>query len=123
MMYGKMYALAAALGLALTSGAAQAAGDAAAGEKDFAKACKMCHPMKADGKGMGPYLGGVAGGKSGSVAGFKYKGIDGSKTWDDATLDAFLTDPKAVFPKSGMPTKTADAAKRANLIAYMKTLK
>jgi cytochrome c len=47
-----------------------------------------------------------------------------NKTWDEATLDAYLTDPKAMVPGTkmsfaGLP-KPED---RANVIAYLATLK
>ena len=45
-------------------------------------------------------------------------------TWDEATLDAYLTDPKAMAPGAkmafvGLP-KPED---RANVIAYLATLR
>jgi cytochrome c len=47
-----------------------------------------------------------------------------NKTWDEATLDVYLTNPKALVPGtkmafSGLPS----ADDRANVIAYLATLK
>jgi cytochrome c len=48
----------------------------------------------------------------------------GTKVWDDATLDAYLADPKAAVPQNKMafPGVKKDTD-RANLIAYLNTLK
>lgn len=110
-------------------GAAPAAvvGDAAAGEKSFAK-CKACHTVNPGGaNGIGPNLAGVAGGQVGAhAAGFAYsdalKGKGG--TWDDATLDAWLKSPKAFAAGTKMTfAGIPDAQERANIIAYLKTQK
>jgi cytochrome c len=101
-----------------------ATADAAAGEKVFSK-CKACH--KIDGSnGTGPHLNGVVGRARGSVDGFGYS--DGMKSvsdpWTGETLFAFLQSPKAYVAGTkmgfaGLP-KPED---RANLIAYLETLK
>lgn len=80
------------------------AGDAAVGEKEFAK-CKSCHGITAaDGttivKGgkTGPNLFGIVGKPVASVADFKYgdgilaAGATGA-VWDEASLAAYMTDP------------------------------
>jgi cytochrome c len=105
--------------------AARAGGDADAGKKVFNK-CAVCHTAVAGKNGLGPSLFGVVGRPSASAPDFKYS--DGmkaaNKTWDEATLDNYLTDPKAAVPGnkmafSGLP-KPED---RANVIAYLATLK
>jgi cytochrome c len=116
---------AAALAVVSISSAARAAGDAAAGKIVFNK-CAVCHSTDPAKKGLGPTLFGVVGRHSASVEGFAYspamKAAD--KTWDEATLDVYLTDPKAAVPGTkmifpGLP-KPED---RANVIAYLATLK
>lgn len=80
------------------------AGDAAVGEKEFAK-CKSCHAITAaDGtvivKGgkTGPDLFGIVGRQIGAHDGFKYgesiiaAGADGS-VWDEEHLADYMTDP------------------------------
>lgn len=113
------------------AGAAPAAvavvGDAAKGEAIFAK-CKACHTIDQGGaNGIGPNLFAVYGEKvAGERGGFAFsdalKGKGG--TWDDATLDAWLTSP-AKFAQGTKMTFAgiADAQQRADVIAYMKTKK
>ena len=104
---------------------AHAEGDAAAGEKVFAK-CKACHEVEKAVNKVGPTLKGVVGRKAASVEGYKYseamlaKGAEGV-VWDEATLTAYLPDPKGFVPKTKMAfaglKKPEDVA---NVIAYLK---
>jgi cytochrome c len=110
----------------LAAGPAVADGDAAMGEKVFAK-CKSCHMVGDLAKNrVGPPLNGVVGRGFGAIEGFKYSktmaelGAAG-KVWDAATLDAYLTNPKAVVPKGSMSfVGLPKADDRANVIAYLK---
>ena len=103
-----------------------ASADVAKGEA-AAKKCVSCHSFTPDKKnGTGPALHGSAGRDKGSVAGFKYSGGMTGKggKWDDEALDAFLTNPKAYVAGTSMSFAGVPRAdERANLIAYMKTLK
>lgn len=115
--------LALAFAAALGSGAAVAEGDAAAGEKVFKKKCRTCHNFDPGKKKIGPHLMGVVGREAGSVEGYKYsKAMAGSDiTWDEASLDEFLTKPKAFLKGTKMSyggLKKDD--QRADLIAYLK---
>ena len=110
--------------------AAPAAGDAAAGEK-FAARCKACHSLEQGGPNMvGPPLFGVVGRPIASAADFSYSDAmttfseGGAKVWDEATLDTYLSDPKGTVPgnKMAFPGAKKDTD-RANLIAYLATLK
>ncbi|WP_395662558.1 c-type cytochrome [Aestuariivirga sp.] len=104
---------------------AHAEGDAAAGEKVFAK-CKACHEVEKGVNKVGPTLKGLIGRKAASVEGYKYseamiaKGAEGV-VWDEATLTAYLPDPKGFVPKTKMAfaglKKPEDVA---NVIAYLK---
>jgi len=105
--------------------AARADGDAAAGKTVFNK-CAICHPREPGKKSVGPTLFGVIGRQSASVEGFSYSDAmkAANKTWDAATLDAYLTDPKALVPGTKMTFAGLPKAEdRANLIAYLATLK
>ena len=98
-----MSACAAAGLLAVASNAALADGDAAAGKKVFNK-CKVCHSLAAGDNKIGPTLHGVIGRAAASVEGFSYS--DAMKgaglTWDEATLDQYLADPKGFIPGNKM---------------------
>jgi cytochrome c len=118
----KGWVFAAAPALMLIAGPVLAEGDAAAGEKLFVK-CKTCHTLEAGKNKVGPSLAGLIGRPAGSIADFNYS--DAMKasglTWDEATLDAYLADPKGKVPGNKMifpgVKKPED---RANLIAYLK---
>ncbi len=113
---------------AMLSGALSAA-DAAAQETPAMNAaftpCAVCHSVDGN-NGTGPTLKGIIGRKSGTVAGFRYSRAMKSAAivWDEASLDRYLTDPQALVPGNIMPfSGIADGAQRADLIAYLKTLR
>jgi len=88
--------------------------------------CRACHTVQKDGKnGLGPNLHGVAGRPAASLPGFTYSAaLKASKLrWDDKTLDEFLAAPMKKVPGTRMPIGTPDSAKRAAIIAYLKSLK
>ena len=107
--------------LAATSAQAQ---DAAAGGMAFQQ-CADCHsPTASD--GVGPGLKGVFGRRAGSKAGFAYSPALAKSTvvWDDTALDNFLASPQKAQPGTTMGWPGEDDPKaRADLIAYLKTLK
>ena len=109
------------LALALAGAHAQ---DAAAGGMAFQQ-CAECHaPGTAD--GAGPGLKGVFGRRAAGKDGFSYSpALAASKiVWDDKTLDAFLASPQKAVPGTSMAYAGDDDAKeRADLVAYLKTLK
>lgn len=88
--------------------------------------CRACHSVQKDGKsGLGPNLYGVAGRTAGTLPGFTYSpALKASKLrLDDQALDDYLTSPIKKVPGSRMPIITPDPAKRAAIIAYLKSLK
>jgi cytochrome c len=113
-------------GLLLTESATAApAADPAAGQQIFKAQCGICHSVAAGVNGVGPTLFGVVGRSAGGVPGFQYT-ADHKKlgvTWDAATLDKYLTNPRAMVPDTTMIYPgLKDDADRATLIAYLETL-
>jgi cytochrome c len=95
-------------------------GDATRGKAVFEKRCTGCHAMEADRKG--PRLVGVFGRKAASVPGFTYSaGLKNlGVTWNDATLERWLSDPDMVVPDNNMSFSVPKAEERRDLIAYFK---
>lgn len=101
-----------------------AAQDVVAGKSLYAQ-CIACHATDAN-NGVGPGLKGLVGRKAGTAAGFRFSRAmkTSNVTWTEQTLDAYLTDPQKVVPGNVMPfSGMPDAKQRANLIAYLATLK
>jgi cytochrome c len=107
------------------SATATPAADPAAGQKIFKAQCGICHSVAAGVNGVGPTLFGVVGRSAGSVTGFNYT-ADHKKlgvTWDAATLDKYLANPRAMVPDTSMIyAGLKNDAERADLIAYLETL-
>lgn len=123
---GIISASAGALALAaIAPGAqAQARGDAAKGKAVFAR-CGVCHSVDPAQKKMGPTLANVVNRRAGTIAGFKYSpAMKGSKmSWTAQNLDKFLAAPRTVVPGTSMASPpVANAADRANLIAYLSSV-
>lgn len=88
--------------------------------------CKSCHSVEKGKQMIGPSLAGIYGTKAGEVPGYTFSAAMKASglTWDDATLDKFLTSPMKTVPGTRMTyAGQSDPAKRAELIAYLKTLK
>jgi cytochrome c len=114
----------AALGLMGLSTAGYAE-DAEKGATVFKK-CMACHTVEAANK-IGPSLKGIVGRKAASVEGYKYSEAMLAKAaegliWDEATLAAYLPDPKSFVPGTKMAFPgLKNLEDVANLIAFLKT--
>lgn len=102
-------------------------GDAAAGKRAFVQ-CQACHTVDAKAVSrMGPTLQGVYGGKIASRPTYaQYSKALKATTgvWNDASLDLWLTRPTKFVPGTSMTfAGVADPKRRADLVAYLKTLK
>lgn len=109
--------------LLLGAGAARAEGDVEQGKTVFNK-CKACHLIEGNKNTIGPNLHGVYGRKAAGIDGYKYSPAmeKAGLTWDDATLDKYLADPKAVVPNGKMVFPgLKDEKERQNVIAYLKS--
>jgi cytochrome c len=115
-----------AIAILLSAPSVAQAQDAAAGQDVFKK-CRACHAVGADAKNkVGPILNGIVGRKAGTVEGFAYSDPmkNSGLTWDEATLDAYLANPKEKIPGNKMVfAGLKEEADRKNVIAYLATQK
>lgn len=127
-----MRAVAKGLGAALfllaplgAAGAAHAA-SAAAGRQVFHSQCAICHSDKPGVNKIGPSLFGVVGRHTGSEPGYSYSvaNKNSNLVWTPAELNLYINHPQKIVPGTKMPySGLHNAAKRANLIAFLETLK
>jgi cytochrome c len=120
------------IGLVLVAGALATAasfaaisnlsGDASRG-KALYQACQACHSI--DENDLGPKHRGVVGRPAGSIVDYAYSAALKSSglTWDEATLDRWLTNPSALVPGTKMFFQVGDAQNRADIIAFLKEQK
>ena len=103
------------------------AADPVRGQEVYKTLCSVCHAAKAGENQAGPTLFGVVGRQAATVSGFRYSpnGIGSLHlVWDPETLDTYLTAPKAMVPGTTMVfAGLRDPARRADLIAFLQTLK
>jgi cytochrome c len=111
--------------LSWAAAAPGAAGDIEAGKADFKK-CALCHTTEAGKNKIGPSLFGVVGRKSASLENFNYSEAmkEFGHTWDPATLDTYLADPRKTVPGTKMIFPgIKDEKERQDVIGYLETLK
>lgn len=115
------------LGAPLLAAPSWATGDVRKGADVFAEECGDCHSATAGKNKKGPSLNGVFGRKAGSVADFsgyseamKQSGI----VWAPDKVDAYIAQPKKVVTGGKMKYDgLSDAAARADVIAYLMSVK
>lgn len=105
------------------------AGDAAAGQRVFAQ-CRACHTVDNGGRnGVGPNLFGVFGAPAAKKEGFRYSAnmqelAQGGLAWTAENLNRYLENPKSLVPRGSMAfAGLRNEEQRANVIAYLETLK
>ena len=103
-------------------------GDAAKGQEVFmASGCPACHSVLKDETGkVGPNLVGVLGRQAGTTPSLLGPSENMKKygvIWSAETLDEFLTNPPAKVPGTAMAGILTDPQQRADVIAYLSTLK
>jgi len=91
--------------------------------KALYQACEACHSI--DANDIGPRHRGIVGRRAGSISDYAYS--DALKksgiTWDEVSLDHWLTNPSELVPGTKMYFKLDDAQKRADIIAYLREQK
>ena len=100
-------------------------GAAAAGEKVFI-ACKTCHAIEPGKNMVGPSMHAIQGRTSGTIPGYTYSTANKNSgiVWTNEKLFQYLENPQRVIPGTKMTyTGVKDPQKRADLIAYLDTLK
>jgi cytochrome c len=97
------------------------------GKATFDTMCGICHSVqKAGGPTQGPNLLGVVGRKAASEPEFPMysPALKTSKiTWSKKALDKFLLNPMEKVPGTIMPMQIPDNKTRADVVAYLATLK
>ena len=91
----------------------------------FKQQCATCHTTSlSEPVRQGPPLVKIVGRPAGKLEGFHYsQGLASADfVWDEAKLDAWLTNPQAVIPDAFMAYRQAKPETRAAIIAYLKGL-
>ena len=100
-----------------------AQGDLQRGAALYQERCTACHNI--DSNKIGPAHRGVMGRRIGSLPGYKYSDeVARSRLrWTPQTLNAWLEDPEDLVAGQRMGFQVDNAQERADLIAYLATLK
>ncbi len=104
---------------------AVAGGDPVAGKR-LAMKCSTCHSFEAGKIKIGPSLFGVVGRKAGTMPKFSYSKAmkDSNVVWTPEKLDEYLSGPKSLVLGNHMGfAGLSQESSRANIIAYLETLK
>ena len=98
-------------------------GDVQRGAVLYQQHCTACHAV--DSNKIGPAHRGVMGRRVGSLPGYKYSNeLAASRLrWTPQTLNKWLADPEELVSGQRMGFQVEDPQERANLIAYLATLK
>lgn len=98
-------------------------GNAQRGQALYVQQCTACHAV--DSNNVGPSHRGVFNRRAGSLVGYNYSDeLAASKViWTAKTLDDWLTDPEKVIPGQRMGFTVKNKKHRADLVAYLATLK
>jgi len=120
--------LLAALATTTAAYAGDIKGNADNGKELFnTNACVACHGVaKGDSSKVGPSLFGVLGRQAGTAPSLLGASENLKKygvIWSVETLDEFLADPNAKVPGTPMAGMIVDPQQRADVIAYLSTLK
>ena len=101
-------------------------GDADNGALIYAEACEQCHRIIPGSNKKGPQLMNIYGAPAADLADYTYsEALSGSGwVWDAKTLDPYIADAEKAMPDSKMlADPMPDAGERADVIAYLSTLR
>ncbi|WP_341906803.1 c-type cytochrome [Polaromonas sp. YR568] len=98
-------------------------GDVVRGQALYQAQCTACHNV--DSNKIGPAHRGVMGRRVGSLPGYKYSDeLAASRLrWTPQTLNVWLADPEDLVPGQRMGFQVDDLQQRADLIAFLATLR
>jgi cytochrome c len=91
----------------------------------FKQQCATCHTDNlSDPVRQGPSLFNIIGRRAGTAAGFHYSAAFGKAdfVWDEAKIDAWMTNPQEMIPGAVMAYRQAKPEIRSAIIAYLKEL-
>jgi cytochrome c len=91
----------------------------------FKQQCGTCHTSnETDPVRQGPSLFNIVGRRAGTADGFKYSSgfARADFVWDEARIDAWITNPQEMIPGAVMAYRQARPEVRAAIIAYLKEL-
>lgn len=98
-------------------------GDVLRGQALYQARCTACHAV--DSNQVGPAHRGVMGRRVGSLQGYRYSDelAQSRLRWTPQTLNTWLQDPEELVAGQRMGFQVDDAQERADLIAWLATLK
>ena len=104
------------------------AADPVVGKGIFEKTCANCHSTQAGVNKVGPTLFDIVDRPIASIQGYDYsktmRAVSKNwKVWDEKHLNTYLTNPRQVLHGVKMFFAVPDAKDRADVIAYLNTLK
>jgi cytochrome c len=91
----------------------------------FKQQCATCHTTNpSDPTRQGPSLFNIIGRRAGTAEGFHYSAgfAKADFVWDDARIDAWITNPQEMIPGAVMAYRQAKPEIRSAIIAYLKEL-
>lgn len=91
----------------------------------FKQQCATCHTTNlTDPARQGPSLFSIVGRRAGTVEGFHYSAgfAKADFVWDEAKIDAWITNPQEMIPGTIMAYRQAKPETRAAIIAYLREL-
>jgi cytochrome c len=98
-------------------------GHAVRGAALYASRCGACHSVDED--RIGPHHRGIVGRKAGGIGGYEYSEAlaKAQFVWNRELLMKWLTDPERLVPGQKMGYRLDRAQDRADIVAYLGTLK